>query len=244
MQASRHQPSCDPWLHPQRGAGTLLKGHTQGLSPHSLLSATDLQHQDGPRWLLNLQSLSQLVELLLLSKTLIYLPNAMTNDKASGYSGLFVISRGVNVPGKQCLIHPSANGAALSRLFTGRAHFPRVSLLWRYWERFCGRYLHRPSGCGIFWAHFTQAGGPGCQNIKEHFPQHLINLSCCLSGVITFPRPGRLTNPPWTINLGTAWTKRDFCKNRPQRMHWRQQALRLLQLLDLFWLDFFTNGED
>lgn len=90
---------------------------------------------------------------------------------------------------------PISQRAALSRLFTGRAHFPPVSLLWRYWERFCGRYLHRPSGCGIFWAHFTQAGGPGCQNIKEHFPQHLINLSCCLSGVITFPRPGRLTLP-------------------------------------------------
>lgn len=102
----------------------------------------DLQHGDGPPWLLNLQTLYQLVELLLLSKTLIYLTNAMTDGKASVYSGLFVTSCGVNVLGKQHLIPPSANKMAFSVVFTGRARFLWVSLLWRYWEMFCGRYLH------------------------------------------------------------------------------------------------------
>ena len=83
----------------------------------------DLQHGDGTPWLLNLQTLSQLVELLLLSKTLIYLANVMTNDKASVYSGLFVTSCGVNVLGKQRLIPPSANKMFFSVVFTGRAHF-------------------------------------------------------------------------------------------------------------------------
>lgn len=86
--------------------------------------------------------LCQLVELLLLSKTLIYLPNAMTNDKASVYSGLFVTSYSANALGKQCLIPPLANKMAFSLVFTGRAHFLWVHLLWRYWEMFCGRYLH------------------------------------------------------------------------------------------------------
>lgn len=95
-----------------------------------------------PPWLSNLQTLCQLVEPLLLSKTLIYLTNAMTNDKTSVYSGLFVTSCGANVLGKQCLIPLSANKMAFSVVFTGRAHFLWVSLLWRYWEMFCGRYLH------------------------------------------------------------------------------------------------------
>ena len=72
-QASRHQPCCAAWLHPHRGAGTLLRGpmlptHTQVLWPHNLLSPLDLWHGAGPPWLLNLQTLCQLVELLLLAK--------------------------------------------------------------------------------------------------------------------------------------------------------------------------------
>lgn len=127
-QASRHWPSCAAPLHPQRGAGTLLRGptlpeHTQVLCPHNLLSPMDLQHGDSPPWLLNLQTLCQLLELLLLSKTLVYLANALTNDKPSVYSGLFVTSCSVNVLGKQRLTPPSANKMAFSVVFTGRARF-------------------------------------------------------------------------------------------------------------------------
>lgn len=168
----------------------------------------------------------------------------MTNDKASVYSGLFVTSHGINALGKQRLILPSANKMAFLVIFTGRARFLWVSLLWRYWKMFCADIYTRLNSCGILQAHLTQAWAPGCQKMKEHFAQHLINLWCWLSGMITFPWPGRLANPPWTINLRTVWTKSDFCKNRPQRMHQRGEALRLLQLFDLFWVDFFTNGKD
>lgn len=83
----------------------------------------DLLHADGPPWLLNLETLCQLVEMLLLSTTQIYLANAMTNDKASVYSDLLVASCGVNVLGEQCLIPPSANKMAFLVVFTGRACF-------------------------------------------------------------------------------------------------------------------------
>lgn len=82
------------------------------------------------------------VELLLWSKTLINLANTMTSDKASVSSGLFSTSCGVNVLGKQHSMLPLANKMVFSATFTRRAHFLWVTLLWRYWENFCGRYLH------------------------------------------------------------------------------------------------------
>lgn len=129
--AQLHYPTSPP--KGCRDPAKVLPTHTQVLCPHNLLSAMDLQHGDG---------LCQFVGLLLLSKPLIYLANAMTNDEASAYPGLFVTSCGVNVLGKQRLIPPSANKMAFLVVFTGRAHFLWVSLLWHYWEMFRGRYLH------------------------------------------------------------------------------------------------------
>lgn len=81
------------------------------------------------------------VELLLWNKTLINLANTMTSDKASVSSGLFSTSCGVNVLRKQCSMLPLANKMVFSAAFTRRAHFLWVTVLWRYWENFCGRYF-------------------------------------------------------------------------------------------------------
>lgn len=115
-------------LDPQRGAGTPLRGpilptYIQVLCPNKLLFRMDLLHADGPPWLLNLETLCHLVEMLLLTTTQIYLANAMTNDKTSVYFDLLVTSCGVNVLGEQCLIPPSANKVAFLVVFTGRACF-------------------------------------------------------------------------------------------------------------------------
>lgn len=201
-----------------------------------------LQHGDGPPQMLNLQTLCQLAELS--SQILIYLANATTNDKVLVYSGLFVTICGVNVLGKQHFIPSSANEMAFSVVSKGRARFLWVSLLWRNWEMFCGRYLHSAE---FLWhppSTFDTGLGPRLPEDERPLytaPYQFVVLTAWRD---YFSMAGRLTNPPWTINLRTVWTKRDFCKNRPQRMHQRGEALCLLQLLDLFWVDFFTNGKD
>lgn len=93
------------------------------LCPNNCLSLADLQHRNGPTLSLNLQTLWQIVELLLLSRTLVNMANAMTNDKASLSSGLFATSCVVNALGNQCLMLPSANKMAFSVAFMGRSCF-------------------------------------------------------------------------------------------------------------------------
>lgn len=119
----------------------------------------------------------------------------MTNDKSSVYSGLFVISHGVNVPGKQCLISPSANKAALCLLFTGRAYFPQWVCFDVVGRGFVADIYTRPGGCGILWAHLTQ--GAQAARIQKSTSHSTLSI-CCAAWVVWLlfhGREGWLTLP-------------------------------------------------